>query len=47
MLIARATNLGLTQMSESCGVSRDVLAWTEEWYVREETLRDASRVLVN
>ena len=47
MLIARATNLGLTQMSESCGVSRDVLAWTGEWYVREETLRDASRVLVN
>ena len=47
VLIARATNLGLTQMSESCGVSRDVLAWTEEWYVREETLRDASRVLVN
>jgi len=47
VLIARATNLGLTQMSESCGVSYDVLAWTEEWYVREETLRDASRVLVN
>ena len=47
VLIARATNLGLTQMSESCGVSCDVLAWTEEWYVREETLRDANRVLVN
>ena len=29
-------------MSESCGVSYDVLAWTEEWYVREETLRDAN-----
>jgi TnpA family transposase len=24
-----------------------VLAWTEEWHVREETLRDANRVLVN
>ncbi len=29
-------------MSESCGVSCDVLAWTAEWYVREETLREAT-----
>ena len=34
VLIAGATNLGLTRMSEACGVSYDTLAWTQEWYVR-------------
>ncbi|MCA2229284.1 transposase [Nonomuraea aurantiaca] len=34
-------------MSEACGVSYDTLAWTQEWYVREETLREANTVLVN
>jgi TnpA family transposase len=34
-------------MSEACGVSYDVLAWTMEWYVREETLREANTVLVD
>jgi hypothetical protein len=43
VLIASATNRGLTRMAEACGVPYDVLAWTEEWYVREETLREASR----
>jgi len=38
VLIAMATNLGLARMSEACGVPYDVLAWTAEWYVREETL---------
>ncbi|GAA4204236.1 hypothetical protein GCM10022252_63030 [Streptosporangium oxazolinicum] len=47
VLIAGATNLGLTRMSEACGVSYDTLAWTQEWYVREETLREANTVLVN
>jgi TnpA family transposase len=47
VLIAGAINLGLTRMSEACGVSYDTLAWTQEWYVREETLRDANTVLVN
>jgi hypothetical protein len=32
VLIAGATNLGLTRMSEACGVSYDTLAWTQEWY---------------
>ena len=44
VLIALATNLGLARMSEACGVSYDVLAWTTEWYVREETLREANTV---
>ncbi|WP_406314982.1 transposase [Streptosporangium sp. NBC_01639] len=47
VLIAGATNLGLTRMSEACGVSYDTLSWTQEWYVREETLREANTVLVN
>jgi hypothetical protein len=46
VLIAGATNLGLTRMSEACGVFYDTLAWTQEWYVREDTLRDASTVIV-
>jgi TnpA family transposase len=47
VLIAMATNLGLSRMSEACGVSYDVLAWTMEWYVREDTLRDANTAIVN
>ncbi|MEU7838319.1 Tn3 family transposase [Nonomuraea sp. NPDC049129] len=40
VLIANATNLGLSRMSEACGIPYDVLRWTQEWYVREETLRE-------
>jgi hypothetical protein len=47
MLIAMSTNLGLARMSEAWGVSYDVLAWTMEWYVREEALREANTVIVN
>ena len=47
MLIAEATNLGLTRMAEACGISYDMLAWTQEWYVREETLRAANLAIVN
>ncbi|MCA2230274.1 Tn3 family transposase [Nonomuraea aurantiaca] len=47
VLIAMSTNLGLARMSEACGVSYDVLAWTMEWYVREETLREANTVIVD
>src|SRR6266487_781887 len=45
--ITLATNMGLVRMAEVCGISYDVLAWTQEWYVREETLRTANTVLVN
>ncbi|MBV9163638.1 MAG: Tn3 family transposase [Pseudonocardiales bacterium] len=47
VLIALATNLGLARMSEACGISADVLAWTMEWHVREETLREANTRIVN
>ncbi|MFC9975592.1 Tn3 family transposase [Spirillospora sp. NPDC127200] len=47
VLIAGATNLGLARMAEARGLPYDVLAWTAEWYVREETLREANTCIVN
>lgn len=29
--ITNATNLGLVRMAEACGISYDILAWTQEW----------------
>ena len=46
VLISHATNLGLTRMADACGISYDILAWTSEWYVREETLRAANLAIV-
>ncbi len=39
-------NLGLTRMADACGIPYDILAWTSEWYVREETLRAANLAIV-
>ncbi|KAF0846838.1 Tn3 family transposase [Nocardia caishijiensis] len=47
VLLAYSTNLGLTRMAEACGISYDILSWTDEWYVREETLRAANLVLID
>ncbi|WP_433235035.1 Tn3 family transposase [Streptosporangium sp. CA-135522] len=47
VLLAGGTNLGLTRMAEACGVSYDVLAWIQEWYLREDTLREANNRIVN
>ncbi|WP_431903757.1 Tn3 family transposase [Nonomuraea sp. bgisy101] len=47
VLISQATNLGLAKMSEASGISYDTLAWTMEWYVREETLREANTCVVD
>ena len=47
VIIAEATNMGLAAMAESCGVSYDVLAWTAEWYFREETLEAANAAIVS
>jgi hypothetical protein len=41
-----ATNLGLTRMAEACGIPYDMLRWTHECYVRDETLREANTVIV-
>ncbi|MEV4247710.1 Tn3 family transposase [Streptosporangium canum] len=47
VLIADATDLGLTRMSEACGVSYATPARTQQWYAREATLREANTVIVN
>ena len=47
VLIANATNLGLVRMADAAGISYDTLAWTQEWYVREETLRAGNLVLID
>ncbi|WP_308188379.1 Tn3 family transposase [Nocardia australiensis] len=46
VLLAYSTNLGLTRMAEASGISYDILAWTSEWYVREETLRAANLAII-
>jgi hypothetical protein len=46
-VLADATNLGLTRMSEACSVaSYRQLAWTAAWHLREETYRHALATLV-
>lgn len=47
VLLAYSTNLGLTRMADACGISYDILAWTSEWYVREETLRAANLAIID
>ncbi|MCN0150779.1 Tn3 family transposase [Salinispora arenicola] len=47
VLIAEATNMGLSAMADSCGVPYDMLAWTAEWYFRPETLEAANAAVVN
>jgi TnpA family transposase len=47
VLLAQSTNLGLTRMADACGISYDVLSWTAEWYVREETLRAANLAIID
>jgi TnpA family transposase len=46
VLLAYSTNLGLTRMAEASGITYDILAWTAEWYVREETLRAANLAII-
>ncbi|MGH3194130.1 MAG: Tn3 family transposase, partial [Streptosporangiaceae bacterium] len=47
VIIAESTNMGLSAMSESCGVPYDTLAWTAEWYFSEESLEAANAAIVN
>ena len=46
-ILAQACNLGLAGMAEASGISYDALAWTTEWYLREETLDVANTAIVN
>ncbi len=46
VLIANSTNLGLSRMNDASGIVYDTLVWTQEWYMREETLRAANLRLI-
>jgi TnpA family transposase len=46
-LIAYACNLGYAGMADASGISEDALAWTAQWYLRQDTLRAANTRLVN
>jgi TnpA family transposase len=46
-VLAYACNLGYAGMADASGISEDTLAWTSQWYLRQETLREANAHLVN
>lgn len=46
-VLTQACNLGITTMGQISDVSTDQLAWTTDWYLREETLKAAVTSLVN
>ncbi len=46
-VLAQACNFGTTRMAELTGIRVDTLDWYTRWYLREETLRQASASIVN
>ncbi len=46
-ILSQACNLGLSQMADIAHLSYEQLAWTTNWYIREETLKAATTRLVN
>ena len=46
-LLAQGTNMGLTEMAHSTNLTYERLAWTNTWYLREETLKAVVTALVN
>ena len=46
-ILAQACNFGLTTMAEVADLAYGQLAWTTEWYLREETLGAANTAIVN
>lgn len=46
VIIAQATNLGLSRMADASGIAYNTLSWTQEWYVQEEILRAANLTIV-
>jgi TnpA family transposase len=46
-ILAHACNFNLSTMAQVAGLSPRQLAWTAEWYLREETLQAAANALVN
>ena len=46
-ILAQATNLGLSRMATIANLSYDRLVWFTNWYLREDTLKEANNALVN
>ena len=46
-LIAQACNIQLPQMATSSKLSYNSLRWYNRWYIRDETLREATTKLIN
>jgi TnpA family transposase len=46
-VLAQGSNMGLVEMAHSAGLPYKNLAWTSQWYLREETLQAAVTALVN
>lgn len=46
-LITYACNLGYAGMADASGISENTLAWTAQWYLRQDALRAANTRLVN
>ncbi|HKX33419.1 MAG TPA: Tn3 family transposase, partial [Blastocatellia bacterium] len=46
-ILAQSGNFGLTQMARMSGFGYQQLLWATNWYLREETLRDATTKLVD
>ena len=46
-VLGQACNLGLWQMAQSANLTYQRLSWCNTWYIRDETLREATKSLVN
>ncbi|MGH9875928.1 MAG: Tn3 family transposase, partial [Pyrinomonadaceae bacterium] len=46
-ILAQSGNFGLTQMARMSGFSHQQLFWVTHWHLREETLREATTMMVN
>lgn len=46
-LLGQACNLGLWQMAQSANLTYQRLSWCNTWYIRDDTLREATKSLIN
>ena len=46
-VLAQATNIGPVRMADLADLSYEKLAWAYTWYLREDTLKDAIKAVVD
>lgn len=46
-LLAQGTNMGVAQMAQAARIPVDTLQYVSQWFLRDDTLRAANRVLVD